>query len=266
MHKKVRILNCFMNSLAQNELIRSCKLFYDFIQLSKGDFAKVKTDYSNIKSPNFIDKFTTIEGIINIDISKEKIHKVDPISKDIETKLPLFKALNYAFKNLLYEFEAISNRFKELSTAFNNLSTAYCVFPNQEYLKNSFILFGNMTFEWSQSYLNQKDIFKEELKEFFKFMQKELRVMTSLTNEYDISRNLYIEEQKNIYNQQKAQSDFKQTQYMFGFILNRLNCEYLRLNLVHSDRLRQLFTSLNNHKNTFLVDYLKMISLLSQVI
>lgn len=261
-----------MNSLSQNQLIRSCKLFFDFIQLPKEDFAKVKAEYSNIKTLDSIEKLTTMDGTVNIDISKDKMHKVDPIPKDIEMKLPPFKALNYALKNLLFEFEVISNKFKEVSIAFDNLSNAYAVFPNQEYLKNTFLSFANITFNWSQSYLNQKDFFKEELKEFFKYMQRELRVITSLTEEYDISRNLYIEEQKNDNNKKKISSktqtefEFSQAQNNFGFILNRLNTEYLRLNLVHSDRLRQLFILLNSHKNTFLVDYIKMIDLLSQVI
>ena len=263
-------MNKFLFSVTSNDLIRSCQLYKDFISLNQDDFDAVKGDYDQLTEPKDMKDFISLEGVLDVRISDEVDSKVIDIQRDVFNKNNLYKALNDSLNNLMYEFDIISAKFKEVSLAFKNLSNAYKTSINGSYIEKAFSSLASITGDWSKAYSSQKSFFKIEIKEFFKYIHKEINSFTNLYDDYSITRTNFVEFKNKLSkvkdNPQKfneMKKEYFGVKVCFGFILNRLYYEYIRVNQEHADRIRKQFTMLNENKDTFLSDYLNLTNMLN---
>lgn len=267
-------MNKFIESLSQNELIRSSKLFIDFITLTQDQFEETKKVFNKAGSPKSIVDLVTLDGYLNISISEEKDIKASQIENDFATKCELYSNLSSSIKNLFNEFTVLSAKFAEVSQAFDQLTKAYLDTPHCESIQHFLLSLTNMTGEWSQGYLHQKQFFKEEVKEFFKYISKELNQFDSLYNEFNTARSYYNEFVVAAKESQHLQQDAKDksvalkqevisSKRYYGFLLNRLIDEYDRVNRLHSERIIKQFLQFNDRKNILLSDYISLLNFLS---
>ena len=263
-------MNKFLSSVTSNDLIRSSQLYKDFISLNQDDFDAVKGDYDQLTEPKDMKDFISLEGVLDVRISDEVDSKVIDIQRDVFNKNNLYKALNDSLNNLMYEFDIISAKFKEVSLAFKNLSNAYKTSINGSYIEKAFSSLASITGDWSKAYSSQKSFFKIEIKEFFKYIHKEINSFTNLYADYSITRTNFVEFKNKLSkvkdNPQKfneMKKEYFGVKVCFGFILNRLYYEYIRVNQEHADRIRKQFTMLNENKDTFLSDYLNLTNMLN---
>ena len=263
-------MNKFLSSVTSNDLIRSSQLYKDFISLNQDDFDAVKGDYDQPTEPKDMKDFISLEGVLDVRISDEVDSKVIDIQRDVFNKNNLYKALNDSLNNLMYEFDIISAKFKEVSLAFKNLSNAYKTSINGSYIEKAFSSLASITGDWSKAYSSQKSFFKIEIKEFFKYIHKEINTFTNLYDDYSITRTNFVEFKNKLSkvkdNPQKfneMKKEYFGVKVCFGFILNRLYYEYIRVNQEHADRIRKQFTMLNENKDTFLSDYLNLTNMLN---
>ena len=263
-------MNKFLSSVTSNDLIRSSQLYKDFISLNQDDFDAVKGDYDQLTEPKDMKDFISLEGVLDVRISDEVDSKVIDIQRDVFNKNNLYKALNDSLNNLMYEFDIISAKFKEVSLAFKNLSNAYKTSINGSYIEKAFSSLASITGDWSKAYSSQKSFFKIEIKEFFKYIHKEINTFTNLYDDYSITRTNFVEFKNKLskvkdnplkFNEMKK--EYFGVKVCFGFILNRLYYEYIRVNQEHADRIRKQFTMLNENKDTFLSDYLNLTNMLN---
>ena len=262
-------MNKFIDSLSKNDLIRSSKIFREFIVLPQENWEKIKKEYDKLSSPVQMKDFLTLEGVLDIRINNEIDNKVLDILSDIQTKSTLYNNLNIALNNLQYEFDIISSKFREVSIAFKNLSEAYSKSINGSYIENAFENLSKITFDWAKGYVSQKTFFDEEIRNFFQYMAKEVSVFHDLYNEYNDNRNHFLDCANKItkhINDEHSQSEYVNAKVCFGFILNRLYYEYIRVNQEHADRIQKQFIVVNERKQILLNDYVNLTRLLNMTI
>ena len=262
-------MNKFIDSLSKNDLIRSSNIFHDFITLPQDKWEQTKKEYNTLSSPSKMKDFLSLEGILDVRINDEIDNKVIEISNDIQTKLTLYKNLTTALTNLQHEFDIISVKLREVSIAFKDLSNAYNKSINGSYIENAYENLSKLTIDWSRGYISQKTFFEEELTSFFKYISQEVNVFTDIYEEYNVSRNNYLDCASKItqnINDEDNQNEYFSAKYFFGFILNRLYYEYIRVNQEHEDRIQKQMTFLNERKQILLNDYMNLTNLLNMTI
>ena len=262
-------MNKFIDSLSKNELIRSSKIFREFLIIPQENWEQMKKEYDKISSPVQMKDFLTLEGVLDIRINNEINNKVSDISKDIQNKLTLYNNLNIALKNLQYEFDIISSKFRDVSIAFQNLSNAYNNSINGSYIANAFENLSQITCDWAKGYVSQKTFFDDEIRHFFQYMSKEVNVFHDLYNEYNEKRTHFLDCANKVTkytNDKYYQNEYLNAKICFGFILNRLYNEYIRVNQEHADRIQKQFIVINERKQTLLNDYVNLTRLLNMTI
>lgn len=266
-------MNKFIDSVTKNDLLRSSQIYKDFITLPQEQFEQIKLEYDKLNAPVDMKEFISLEGILDVRISDEIDNKVIDIQTDIFQKNNLYKALNVSLNNLMYEFEVLSAKFKEVSIAFRNLSNSYKKTINGSYMEKALGSLASITGEWSRAYINQKIFFKQEIKEFFKYMSKEINGFTNLYDDYFVTRTNFIEfknklskarDNPNKFNSMK--NEYFGVKVCFGFILNRLYYEYIRINQEHADLMKNQFTMMNENKENLLSDYTNIQNILTMSI
>lgn len=266
----------FIDCLIKNELIRSSKLFMDFITLTQDKFEETKRQFNKTGTPKSIQDILTLDGYLDISISEEKGTIANKIANDFPAKCKLYSDLSTSIKNLFNEFTVLSVKFNEVSKAFNFLTKAYLDTPHCESIQHFLLSLTNLTDQWSQSYMHQKQFFKVEVKEFFKYIAKELNEFDSLFTEFNTSRSYYNEYVMKVRDHQERDSKSKDkaislklkkevisSKLYYGFLLNRIINEYDRLNSIHSERINKQFLQFNDKKNILLGDYINLLNFLS---
>ena len=255
--KKITYLSLFINSLSSNIFIRSTPIFKDFITLSQNDFnAKKATIYDKMERPKKVNDEYTLTGEFNIEISKKKDFKAMGIKDEIQLKDQLFEKLTNSINVLMSGFENMIKYYKDVAIQFKALETAY---KNDGIIDKQFLKLEEIMNKWSEGMAHQKDFFRDEIKYYFKFMQKEIKESEKLFNCFKSSRDIYINQynkaKKAVKNKNKEEelSDKKRNEY--GFNLYMLLNEYEELHKRLRIRMSKQFIKLCKEKDTFAKDY-----------
>ncbi len=267
-YKKVRDLNHYINSISQNILVRSSQFFQDFLTLPLSEFQRKKKFYDNLPSPISMENFTTMEGLIDVTIDDKKDNICSSIMNDIKNKNILYNNLDNALRNLIIEFDIMSTRINDVAISFEKLSNSYHFTVKGDKINQILMKFSESFSNWGKNYLTQQIFFDEEIREVFKFMSKDLLNLNSLNDEFSCARINYMESKKLYYSKdqevsKKAQKDFENNQICFGFILNRFYDEFSRVNIEHSNKIKNLQIYLQERKDSVFSDYLGLSKLMN---
>ena len=267
-YRKVRELNYYINTISQNILVRSSKFFQDFITLPLNEFQRKKKYYDSINSPISMQNFTTMEGIIDVTVDDQKDSVCCNFISDIKNKSILYNNLDNALRNLIIEFDIMSTRINDVAISFEKLSNSYHFTVKGDKINQILMKFSESFSNWGKNYLTQQIFFDEEIREVFKFMSKDLLNLNSLNDEFSCARINYMESKKLYYSKdqevsKKAQKDFENNQICFGFILNRFYDEFSRVNIEHSNKIKNLQIYLQERKDSVFSDYLGLSKLMN---
>lgn len=260
MEKRMYYMQKFIDSLIKTKLIRSSQIFSDFIQLPKEEFKKIKPNYEKMTTPKSLTELTTVEGIINVTINPYLDTKGNSIQNDIYKKDSLFTKLKFSIKELMAEMEIMSKKFNEVSKVFNLLSNCYKTSTSIENdkLNVCFSHLSTLMDNWSKGYDNQRMFFNVEIKNYFKYMQRELTEFNSVVYEFKNARSTYMD-CKGSKSQNDKDKDIVAKYY--GFYMNRACDEYERLTKYQYKRLRKHFEKMESRKSDFIEDYAYFIRL-----
>lgn len=267
--KKIRYLNKFLFSLMQNVLIRSSKFFLDFVTMSEEEFKDVVDNFKkNYDPPTTIKKFVTLKGFVDISTKKEKDDYAEKLKFIINDKTKAYENVNAALKDVVSEFDIVSDKMHKLSLAFNDLKKAY---DDNLYVQTIFSNYKEITNIWSKNYVQQKDLFKLEFKEFFKYVKAYTNDFLKLYNEYQTAKYAFMDQYikyddiKTI--SSKEQKILNKLRKQYGYQLNRLIEEYDLLNSHHTYLDFENHLKILNEKQRILFqDYLSCASFLQNKI
>ena len=255
--KKITYLFLFINSLASNVFLRSTPIFKDFVSLSQNDFnAKKATIYDKMERPKKINDEYTLTGEFNVEISKKKDFKAMGIKDEIQQRYQLFEKLTNSINELMSAFENMVKLYKDVGVQFKALETSY---KNDGILDKQFSKLEEIMNKWSEGFTHQHEFFRDEIKYYFKFMQREIKETEKLFNCFKSSRDNYINQynraKKAVKNKNKEEemSDKKRNEY--GFNLYMLLKEYDNLHKRLQVRMNKQFIKLSKNKDKFASDY-----------
>lgn len=193
--KRMRTLEKFINYLIQSPTTKNSQILYDFLSLASDDlFNERKTFYSKQKPPTQIYGLRTLNGRINIAYNELDEIAFNKLKEHAETSDTLFKKLNMNYKMLNNEMQVVSNRLQEISNCWKDLffeSTNYGVNSNVSKVYN---LMSKFTKQWSESEKKQASLSFINLREYFKYINKEVRCVKELITKVDAHKYTYTKE------------------------------------------------------------------------
>ena len=267
--KKVRYLNKFLSSLMQNVLIRSSKIFLDFVTVSEEEFKDIIDNFKkNDDPPTTIKKFVTLRGFVDISTQKEKDDYAEKLKFIINDKVKAYENVNAALKEVISEFDVVSDKMHRLSLAFDEMKKSY---NDNLYVQTIFSNYKEISNIWSKNYLQQKDLFKLEFKEFFKYVKTYSNDFLKLYNDYQNAKyafmNQYIKYDDITTVSSKEQKNLNKLRKQYGYQLNRVIEEYNLLNSHHTYLDFENHLKILNEKQSILFqDYLSSNSFLQNKI
>ena len=265
-NKKVRYLNRFLTSLMENELVRKTKVFYDFISMSEEEFKDLIDTYKKKDDPpSTIKKYETLQGSVMINTGKEKDDFAEKIKFVINNRDLAYEKLNVALRDVIEEFEIVSQKINKLSVAFDDIKKTYSDNTDVQEVFNNY---KEITSTWSHNYIKQKEVFKIEFKEFFKYVRSYTKDFSKMYNDFQTAKynfmNQYIKYDDITNINEKDQKQLNKLRKKYGYNLNRVIEEYKLLNYHNTviDFQNQL-AILNSKKEILYSDFISCSNLLN---
>ena len=260
--KKMLYIQNYVNSLVENRFFRTLPIVFQFLSLPQEEWNKLRQDnYSKLK-PLPLSSMPTFEGELHIDINKLDDTKGTKIKDEINKKSEAFDCLNAAMDEILATIEKLNLCYKTLAKSLLDLTKSH---KDHEVLFGFFNRLNNLVKIWARDCLKQRDFFRDDLKYYFKFMNKENVSYLKKCEEFRVARDDYKSKYDKVKKMpNKLPKDIEMVQKLrrnYGLQLLMVNSEYQKLLERQAYRCIQQFVKYSDKKDVILQDYNNCIKL-----
>ena len=254
----MRDFNRFFNSILENPLLRSNEVIEDFLTKNQELFHFIKLKYKSFSKLVNLNDFRTLSGELDITFYSGQLSP-NHILENIDNKTKILKEINTNLKNAISCMDNLNKYLDTLSKLFFNLKNEY------QYKQNKFDSFdtlGRFCKNTSNFYTDKKIILEEKIREFFKYINSELKELKNLCNDSQYAK-INLEKQENIlinlekskttnlknealynYEFQKKKIEKNLAQRTCNFLRNRAFEEFERIINTHYHRTEKYFYNL----------------------
>ena len=193
--KRMRTLEKFMNYLIQNPVTKHSQILYDFLSLTGDDsFNERKTFYTKQKPPTQIYALKTLDGRITVGYNELNELAFTKLKEHSDTSDMLFKKLNSNYKMLNNEIQVVSDRLQEISNCWKDLFFEASNYGENSNVSRVYNLMSKFTKQWSDSEKKQASLSFINLREYFKYIMKEVRCIKELITKVEGYKYTYTKE------------------------------------------------------------------------
>ena len=254
----MRDFNRFINSILENPLLRSNEIIEDFLTKNQELFHFIKLKYKNFSKLVNLNDFRSLNGELDITFYSNQLSP-NNILENIDNKRKILNDINTNLKNAISCMDNLNKYLDTLSKLFFDLKNQY------QYKQNKFDSFetlGRFCKNASNFYSDKKKVFDEKIKEFFKYINSELKELKILCNDSHYAK-INLEKQENslnnlekskatnyknevLYNYefQKKKMEKNLAQRTCNFLRNRAFEEFERIINTHYQRTEKYFYNL----------------------
>ena len=260
-NKQILALNQYINAIIERAYFRSLPIVYDFISLSAEDWENAKIEkYDKIKEAYTINQIKNLDGYFNLDIKTADKEYFLKIKEDINHKSEAFKQFNNAMEVLFELMDKMSSAIKNIKNSLAELKNKY---NNNKKGSNYFANLEIIFQEWGEGYIKQKNYLNDELKYFFKYMDKEnnafLKFNENCKSNFDTYKSKYEKLRKN----EKDKEMLKNLQKEITFNINNAKDEYEKLNIRQATRIENLLFKFGIEKDELFNDIQNFFALIN---
>ena len=253
--KKMLYIQNYMNSLVENIFFRTLPIIYEFLTLPQVKWNSKRMEYAKMKTLP-ISKMPTLEGELIVNINKEEDAKALKIKEEINKKTEALDSINSTVDEILNCFDKLNILYKNLGKALLDLEKVY---QSNETMNGFFNRLKTLSVIWSDDYFKIKEVFKDDFKYFFKYMNKENVSYLKKFEEFRVTREDYKKNYEKIKRLQirhpKDLETIKTLRVEYGLQLLMVNDEYKKLIERQAYRCMVQFMKYNENQNTILKDY-----------
>ena len=275
--KRKRNLEKFLNCLLDDPYIRNSQLFYDFLSIEKEkDFNDKKKYYNSLKLPNKLNEYQSLNGNLEITINEENELYYKSIKEYTDKSQDLLTKFNKNIKLLNNEISIVVKRLDDITQISEELFQQSIKYYDMDDIKISYYQLKNMFKGWSNILKNLSCIINVNIREYFKYTRNTFRSIKDLTNNIDNYKDNFYKAKKNLITKKEElfkkndqrkwdlapEKDinpallkdknialpkmlYKETnnvinlKQLYGYYLNRLLNEYVRLRKLNSEGQKQ---------------------------
>ena len=253
----MRDYNRFINCVLENPLLRSNELVEQFLTKNQEEFHNIKQKYKKISKLVSMNEFHSLTGDFDVTFYNDQMHSPSYILQNIEKKRNILKDINLNLKNSINCMENLNKYLDILSKLFFNLENEY---QSNDYKFNSLDNLGRLLKNISDFYFEKKNFLDIQIREFFKYINQELKEIKNLCNDSKYAKinlekcenalinfennksNKNIEEYK--YEIQKKKIEKNMAQRACNFLRNRTYEEFQRIIGLHYIRIKNYFSKI----------------------
>ena len=210
-----RYLNRFLEYITQRKILRTSPITLEFIELNTQDFAiyrKKLTDKKFFCQYN-MENYTTMKGALDVNFTYDKVGEPDKLYKKLEATQSIYKNLNTAMGKIISDLNNLGRHMLQASQAFSALSNYTRDNEQSPILVTCFEKLKDIFSQWSASYDKQKFFLDHNFREFFDYMNLQVKALSEMNRQYTRIKTDYekyglelIQKKEKLFSNKKTQS------------------------------------------------------------
>ena len=227
-----RYLTRFLDHVVQRKILRTSPITLEFLELNTAQFEIYRKSLTNNKffCKYNMENYMTVKGQIQFDFSPEQIVLPDQYYKKLEATSSIYDHLNTVMGKIVSDLNNLGRHMREASEAFSALSNYSKDSQQDANLVNCYDKLKGIFNTWSQSYSKQKFFLNQNFREFFDYMNLEIKNLALIHKQFT---NIKIDYEKyGLELLQKKEKLFGSTKYSQWELSpdDMKNIEYLKQN------------------------------------
>jgi len=181
-----RYFNRFLEYISQRKILRTSPITLEFLELNTNEFAtyrKKLTDNKFFCKYN-MENYTTMKGVLDISFNYEQINDPDKVYKKLEATQSIYKNLNTAMGKIINDLNNLGRHMLQASNAFSALSNYSRESEQSPLLVTCYEKLKDIFSQWSASYDKQKFFLDQNFREFFDYMNLQIKALASIQKQY----------------------------------------------------------------------------------
>ena len=227
-----RYLNRFLEYISQKKILRTSPITYEFLELNSNLFFtyKKKLIVNKYVCKYNMENYITMKGILDADFTQDKITEAEKLFKKIVATRSIYKNLSTALGKVVNDLNNLERHMKQASSAFSALSN-YTKESNQSpLLVKSYDKLKDIFTQWSSSYGKQKFFMNNNFKEYFDYLNLQIKALGELEKQHTKIKNDYEKTGLEMYTKkEKLYNSKKYKEWELSDEDNK-NIEFLKLN------------------------------------
>ena len=172
--RRMNFLQKFLDLIIENEEFKASECLIDFLSISdRNQFEAKMKEYNTLNPSPFLAESRNIEGKVNVWDVNEKKNYFDNIEKFYKIENEFFEHLNSHLKEYFENIEKAIKNLNDIQKDYEMLTLINTKVLMEKTITGNFKELGFFFKDWSRIVIKQKDIFKKNFKNFFKFKRLE---------------------------------------------------------------------------------------------
>ncbi len=179
--KRMKFLNLFINNVVQSESFKASQILFSFLSYEdRGKFdSKFKEFQTQTPSP-YVEEYKTLDGIITISLDEKNEKYFKNINKYFNLQTTILDKVNYNLKMLNHNMNVICELIKVIQKNFEVLHVLNTRVMMKPTITKTYEEIGCFFKNWGRVLTKQKDLIKNHMKDFFKYVNLEGKAYSEL--------------------------------------------------------------------------------------
>ena len=181
LQKRMKFLNLFINNVVQSESFKASQILYSFLSYEdRGKFdSKFKEFQTQTPSP-YVEEYKTLDGIITISLDEKNERYFKNINKYFNLQATILDKVNYNLKMLNHNMNVVCELLKVIQKNFEVLHVLNTRVMMKPTITKTYEEIGCFFKNWGRVLTKQKDLIKNHMKDFFKYVNLEGKAYSEL--------------------------------------------------------------------------------------
>ena len=190
--KRMKFLNLFINNVVQREDFKASEILISFLSYTdRGKFESKFKEYQSQVPSSYVEDYKTLEGkvIISHDEGNEKYFT--NISKYFKLQAQIFQRINLSLKNFYRNMTTVCQDLEDVHKYFEIMHVLNTRVLMKQTITKSFEELGFFFDNWKKVLIKQKELVKNHMKDFYKYVNFEGRAYTEIIDRREELKNKY---------------------------------------------------------------------------
>ena len=179
--KRMKFLNEFINNVVQSESFKASEILYSFLSYEdRGKFDSKFKEYQTITPNPYVEEYKTLDGIITISLDEKNERYFKNINKYFSLQETILDKTNYNLKMLNHNMNVVCELLKVIQKNFEVLHVLNTRVMMKPTITKTYEEIGCFFKNWGRILTKQKDLIKNHIKDFFKYVNLEGKAYSEL--------------------------------------------------------------------------------------
>ena len=202
--KRMTFLQKFLNSLLENETFKATEILFAFLTMNdRAQFEYKMRELSSMVPSVYVEDVRTLSGKLSIidDENNEKYY--NNITNFFNLQFQLLERLNYNLKQYSFNIAAACMTLENIQKDFETLHLLNSRVLMKEEVTKTYEELGIFFKNWKRIQMNQNEIIRRRIKEFFKYIKMEGSAYEELVRSREEIKSKFLYENAKLINKKE---------------------------------------------------------------